>query len=223
MSTIKRELDILNKELPSTVKLVAVSKFNPIESIQEAYDAGQRLFGESRPQELAAKYPELPKDIEWHFIGNLQTNKLKMVLPYVSMVESVSSEKLLREIDKFAVKHNLKINILLEVHIAQEESKHGFSREEVLMLVEDMAKSSLNGVELCGLMGMATYTDNLAQIKEEFDSLHCIYKGIKDKYGENFPKFSELSIGMSGDYTIAIESGSTIVRIGTRIFGARNY
>ena len=220
---IKEEILNLNKELPPNVNLVAVSKFNPVEAIQEAYDAGQRLFGENRPQELFAKYPQLPKDIKWHFIGKLQTNKLKMVVPFADLIQSVDSEKLLREINKFALKNNLKARCLLEVHIAREESKQGFSEGELYNILDDIIANPLNGVEICGLMGMATFTDNMEQVNCEFAQLKQIFDNVKIKYSSSFPNFTELSMGMSGDYELAIKNGSTIVRIGTRIFGSIHY
>lgn len=214
---------MINKELPSTVKLVAVSKFNPVEAIEQAYDAGQRIFGENRPQELAAKVPVLPADIQWHFLGHLQTNKLKMVLPYAWLIQSVDSEKLLMEINKFAVAKGLCVNCLLEMFVAAEQTKQGFDKEELLNLVDRLSKEPLPGVELCGLMGMATFTDDTEQIRGEFTLLADTFHEIKNQYGHVFPKFKELSMGMSGDYKIAIECGSTMVRIGTRIFGVRKY
>lgn len=220
---IKEALESIYKELPSTVKLVAVSKFNPVEAVREAYDAGQRIFGESRPQELAAKVPLLPDDIRWHFIGHLQTNKLKMVVPYVSMIESVDSEKLLLEINKFAVARGMKVNCLLEVFIAEEESKQGFSDEEVKGLLARLKETPLEGITICGLMGMATFTEDTDKIRREFLHLATLFNSIKEGYGVDFPAFTELSMGMSGDYKIAVECGSTMVRIGTRIFGARKY
>lgn len=220
---IKEALESIYKELPSTVKLVAVSKFNPVEAVREAYDAGQRIFGESRPQELAVKVPLLPDDIRWHFIGHLQTNKLKMVVPYVSMIESVDSEKLLLEINKFAVARGMKVNCLLEVFIAEEESKQGFSDEEVKGLLARLKETPLEGITICGLMGMATFTEDTDKIRREFLHLATLFNSIKEGYGADFPAFTELSMGMSGDYKIAVECGSTMVRIGTRIFGARKY
>ena len=181
---IKEEINNLNKELPPTVKLVAVSKFNPVEAIQEAYDAGQRLFGENRPQELFAKAPQLPSDIKWHFIGKLQTNKLKMVLPYADLVQSVDSEKLLYEINKFAVKNNLRVRCLLQVYIAKEESKQGFSKEELFSLLDEIVVTPLAGVDICGLMGMATFTDNLTQVDGEFAHLKEIFDEVKSKYSK---------------------------------------
>lgn len=219
--SISSEIERLNNELPSTVKLVAVSKFHPAECIEEAYQAGQRIFAESRPQELAAKVEVLPKDIEWHFIGHLQTNKLKMVVPYASLIHSVDSRKLLMEINKFAVNKGLKARVLLEMFIAQEESKQGFSQEEIMELVEEMSQQPLEGIELCGLMGMASFTEDLQKVRSEFETLAAAFNHIKEVYGGKFPEFKELSMGMSNDYPIAIECGSTLVRIGTRIFGSR--
>ncbi|MBQ8645928.1 MAG: YggS family pyridoxal phosphate-dependent enzyme [Bacteroidales bacterium] len=221
--SIGTQIEILKNELPSTVKLVAVSKFNPVEAIQQAYEAGQRIFGESRPQELQQKVALLPDDIKWHFIGHLQTNKLKMVLPYVELVHSVDSERLLMEIDKFAVKNGLKVRCLLELFVAQEESKQGFSEEELMALLDSLQQNPLQGVEICGLMGMASFVEDENQIRGEFQTLKRVYDKVKEKYISTLPQFNELSMGMSGDYRIAIECGSTMVRIGTTIFGARNY
>ena len=221
--SIGTQIEILKNELPSTVKLVAVSKFNPVEAIQQAYEAGQRIFGESRPQELQQKVALLPDDIKWHFIGHLQTNKLKMVLPYVELVHSVDSERLLMEIDKFAVKNGLKVRCLLELFVAQEESKQGFSEEELMALLDSLQQNPLQGVEICGLMGMASFVEDENQIRGEFQTLKRVYDKVREKYISTLSQFNELSMGMSGDYRIAIECGSTMVRIGTTIFGARNY
>ena len=221
--SISSEIERLNNELPSTVKLVAVSKFNPSEAIMEAYQAGQRIFGESRPQELLQKVQELPSDIQWHFIGHLQTNKLKMVLPYATLIHSVDSERLLKEINKYAVKNGLKVKCLLELFVAQEETKQGFSKEELLALMDSMQNEPLEGVEICGLMGMASFVDDQQQIRGEFAALKETFDQIREKYISTHPNFNELSMGMSGDYKIAVEMGSTMVRIGTTIFGARNY
>ena len=221
--SISSEIERLNNELPSTVKLVAVSKFNPSEAIMEAYQAGQRIFGESRPQELLQKVQELPSDIQWHFIGHLQTNKLKMVLPYASLIHSVDSERLLKEINKYAVKNGLKVKCLLELFVAQEETKQGFSKEELLSLMDSMQSEPLEGVEICGLMGMASFVEDEQQIRGEFAALKETFEQIREKYISTHPNFNELSMGMSGDYKIAVEMGSTMVRIGTTIFGARNY
>jgi pyridoxal phosphate enzyme (YggS family) len=221
--SIQAQIIKINNELPSTVKLVAVSKFNPAEAIMEAYEAGQRIFGESRPQELFQKVSILPDDIQWHFIGHLQTNKLKMVLPYVALVHSVDSERLLVEINKYALKNNLKVRCLLEVFIAQEESKQGFSKDELFSLLDKLHREPMDGVEICGLMGMASFVEDRDQIAAEFDQLKAIFDQAREKYISTLPNFKELSMGMSGDYDIAVEKGSTLVRIGTSIFGARNY
>ena len=220
---IKQQIHTITNELPSTVKLVAVSKFNPVEAIEEAYSAGQRIFAESRPQELQQKVTQLPHDIQWHFIGHLQTNKLKMVLPYASLIHSVDSKKLLVEISKYAAKNSLNVKCLLEVFIAQEESKQGFSQEELFELLDEFSANPLPGVELCGLMGMASFVEDEQQIRDEFGKLSNIFNAAREKYISTLPGFNELSMGMSGDYKIAIEYGSTMVRIGTTIFGARNY
>ncbi len=221
--SIAQEIIKIKSELPSSARLVAVSKFHPADSIMEAYDAGQRIFGESRPQELAAKAPVLPDDIQWHFIGHLQTNKLKMVIPYVSLIHSVDSKRLLLEINKFAVARNLKVNCLLELFVATEETKQGFSEDELLELISDIAENPLQGVELCGIMGMASFTDDQELIRSEFKKLSGTFEFIKNKYPDRFPEFKQLSMGMSNDYHIALEYGSTLVRIGTRIFGERVY
>ena len=221
--SISSEIERLNKELPSTVKLVAVSKFNPSDAIMEAYQAGQRIFGESRPQELLQKVQELPSDIQWHFIGHLQTNKLKMVLPYAALIHSVDSERLLMEINKYAVKNGLKVKCLLELFVAQEETKQGFSKEELMELMEKLQQEPLQGVEICGLMGMASFVEDEQQIRGEFAALKETFDQVREKYISTHPNFNELSMGMSGDYRIAVEMGSTMVRIGTTIFGARNY
>lgn len=198
--------------------LVAVSKFHPAEAVMEAYRAGHRCFGESRPQELMAKANALPKDICWHFIGHLQTNKLKMVLPYVKMVESVDSQHLLEAIDRWGVENGLVTDVLLELHVAAEETKQGFFCEEILPLLSRQWR----GVRLRGLMGMATNTSDEAVIRADFRKI----SDFKQLINNNFPqldRFDQLSIGMSGDWPVALEYGATIVRIGTAIFGSREY
>ena len=192
-------------ELPSGVRLVAVSKFHPNEAIEEAYRAGQRIFGESKVQEMTGKYESLPKDIEWHFIGHLQTNKIKYMAPYVSMIHGIDSYKLLAEVNKQAIKAGRVIRCLLQIHIAQEETKFGFS------------------LQICGLMGMATNTDSKEQIEREFRSLNCFFHEVKKQYFADEPTFCELSMGMSHDYRLAIAEGSTLVRVGSKIFGERVY
>ena len=231
---IKEIINKLNKELPATVKLVAVSKFHPFESIQEAYEAGQRTFGESRPQELLAKVkrleeiraergdPSYMSDLEWHFIGHLQTNKLKMVLPYVSLVQSVDSVRLLEAIDRWGAANGKVIDVLLECHVAAEESKQGFSEEELT----DLLSSDIHyaNVRICGIMGMATFTDDENVIRADFQRLLDRQQILHDWIGESpnvAPGCNELSMGMSDDYPIAAAMGSTIVRIGSMIFGER--
>lgn len=230
---IRENLHTISEQLPPDVRLVAVSKFHPLDAILEAYDAGQRIFGESRPQELHKKILELQErfgngedglragkyaDIEWHFIGHLQTNKLKFVLPYVSMVQSVDSLRLLQAIDAWGKNAGRKVPVLLEMHVAAEESKQGFVEEELLDILFDAGKYS--GVEFCGLMGMATNTDDEETIRADFARISDYFAYLKDLFGE-LESFRELSIGMSGDWPIGLEYGATMVRIGTAIFGER--
>jgi len=217
---IKDNIIRIKKELPSGTRLVAVSKFHPAEAIMEAYDAGQRLFGENRPQELSQKAPALPSDIEWHFIGHLQTNKLKMVLPYASLIQSVDSIHLLDAINSWCVREGVRKDILLELHLGAEETKHGFSSEEILSVVE--SRDKYPGVRICGLMGMATNTDDESVIRGDFSRISELFHAIKSSY-PSFDSFVELSIGMSEDYPIAVQYGATIVRVGTSIFGPREY
>ena len=211
------------EELPDGVKLVAVSKFHPDSAILEAYNAGQRIFGESKVQEMTAKYESLPKDIQWHFIGHLQTNKIKYMIPYVSMIHGVDTYKLLEEINKQAAKAGRVVNCLLQVHIAQEETKFGLSPDECRALFAEESWRELSHVRICGLMGMATNTDNMEQVKSEFKLLHRLFCEIKDGYFQSSDCFTELSMGMSHDYRIAIAEGATMVRVGSKIFGERIY
>jgi len=211
----------IKPHLPEGVKLVAVSKFQPIEALLEAYDAGQRFFGENRVQELIAKQSLLPEDIEWHFIGTLQKNKVKFIAPFISMIQSVDSIKLMQEINRQAEKSNRVIPVLLEVHIAEEESKHGFLPEECKALFENGMPEQLKNIQVSGLMGMATFTDDTAQVRREFSTLHALFCEIKTMPTTNKTLFTELSMGMSDDYRIAIEEGSTMVRIGAALFGVR--
>ena len=205
----------LKSELPSTVELVAVSKFKPVEAIREAYEAGQRSFGENRPQELAAKAPQLPGDIVWHFIGHLQTNKVKMVVPYAHLIHSVDSERLLAEIDKAARAAGKVMDCLLEIHIAEEQTKQGFTPDEAVALAKEAGRYP--NIRLCGVMGMATFTDDREQVRREFRSLKAVSERLSF-----LPGCDTVSMGMSGDWPIAVEEGTTIVRIGTAIFGKRN-
>ena len=210
-------------ELPAGVRLVAVSKFHPAEAIREAYDAGQRIFGESKVQEMTAKQEVLPKDIEWHFIGHLQTNKVKYIVPYVSLIHGIDSFKLLVEVNKQAEKVNRQVNCLLQLHIAREETKFGFSFDECREMLTQGEWHGLRHIRICGLMGMATNTDNMEQVKAEFRSLDDFFHEVKETWFKDEPSFRELSMGMSHDYHEAIEAGSTLVRIGTHIFGERIY
>ncbi|MBQ0154986.1 MAG: YggS family pyridoxal phosphate-dependent enzyme [Bacteroidales bacterium] len=218
---IKDRIDEVKSKLKPGTELLAVSKYHPKEAIQEAYDtAGQRLFAESHAQELVEKYEALPKDIKWHFIGHLQTNKVKYIVPIVELIHSVDSERLLAEIDKQAKKAGRVVKCLLEVHIAEEETKYGFSFADVKALYDTNALAKYENVEVVGLMGMATATDDREQIKHEFEQLSSFYHSAQLTFA---PKFSELSMGMSGDYEIATLLGSTLVRVGSFIFGNRVY
>ncbi|MFR9166046.1 MAG: YggS family pyridoxal phosphate-dependent enzyme [Dysgonomonas sp.] len=219
--SIAENLDKIKQTLPQGVKLVAVSKFHPVKDISEAYDAGQRAFGESRMQEVDQKQSLLPKDIEWHFIGHLQTNKVKKIVPYVNTIHSVDSWKLIEEIEKQASVFNVSVNCLLEIHIAQEESKYGFNFESCRCFLKDNDWKSLQNVKIAGVMGMATDTDDLDQVRNEFRSLKKFFDELKNEHFTGYKHFKEVSMGMSHDYKIAIEEGATIVRIGTSIFGER--
>ena len=227
---VKEIIQKLNRELPATVKLVAVSKFHPFEAIQEAYEAGQRIFAESRPQELLAKVKRLEElraergedymsDIQWHFIGHLQTNKLKMVLPYVSLVQSVDSERLLNAIQIWGAANGKVIPVLLEPHVAAEETKQGFAPEEVYSILQK--SSEYDYIRFCGLMGMATFTDEESVVRADFAALRSIYENCRERFDSLAADFNEFSIGMSDDYPLAISYGSTMVRIGSMIFGER--
>ncbi|WP_455607111.1 YggS family pyridoxal phosphate-dependent enzyme [Bacteroides sp.] len=213
---------VLN-ELPEGVRLVAVSKFHPDEAIEEAYRSGQRVFGESKVQEMTAKYESLPKDIEWHFIGHLQTNKIKYIVPYVALIHGIDSYKLLVEVNKQAEKAGKVVNCLLQLHIAEEETKFGFSFDECRDMLAEGEWKTLSNIQLCGLMGMATNTDDNEQIKKEFCSLSSFFKEVKDSWFADTEAFRELSMGMSHDYHQAIAAGSTLIRVGSKIFGDRTY
>lgn len=222
MSIKSKLLNILS-ELPQQTHLVAVSKFHPNEVIMEAYEAGQRIFGESKVQEMTQKYESLPKDIEWHFIGHLQTNKIKYMAPYVSLIHGIDSYKLLAEVNKQAAKVNRTIPCLLQMHIAQEETKFGFSFDECKEMLDKGEWKELTNIRISGLMGMATNTDLTEQIDKEFHSLNKFFKEIKQTYFPEESTFKELSMGMSHDYHQAMNEGSTLVRVGSKIFGERNY
>ncbi|RKR13376.1 hypothetical protein CLV91_2095 [Maribacter vaceletii] len=217
--SIKQNLQQIKDTLPSNVTLVAVSKTKPVTDLQEAYNAGQRIFGENKIQEMVQKWETLPKDIEWHMIGHVQRNKVKYMAEFISLIHGVDSLKLLTEINKQAAKHNRIISCLLQIHIATEETKFGLNEEELITLLTSEDFKNLKNIEIKGLMGMATFTSNKNQIKKEFSSLKSIYNNTK----ETIPSISIISMGMSGDYQIAVEEGSTMVRIGSSIFGVRNY
>ncbi len=208
----------IKAQIPDNVSLVAVSKTKSNEEIMEAYHTGQRVFGENKVQEMTQKWSDLPKDIEWHMIGHVQRNKVKYMAPYVALIHGVDSLKLLREINKQAKKENRQIACLLQMHIAEEDTKFGFDEKELKALLDSSELQDLEHVRIAGLMGMATFTDNTAQIQKEFRLLKSMYETTK----KVLPGVSQLSMGMSGDYNIAIEEGSTMIRIGSSIFGARN-
>lgn len=223
MYPVRESIRQILSELPQDVKLVAVSKFHPNEYIEAAYQEGQRIFGESREQELAKKVESLPKDIQWHFIGHLQTNKVKYIAPYISMIEAVDSLKLLKEIDKQATKCGRKIDVLLELHLAKEETKSGFDLDECRELFAGGEWKQLQNVQIRGLMMMASFVDDESQIRKEMMQAADFFDEVKAQYFQNDPLFNERSWGMSHDYKIAIECHSTMVRIGTSIFGPRVY
>lgn len=218
-----KKYDEIRASLPAGVRLVAVSKFKPAEDISALYQHGQRVFGENHAQEMKAKHEILPKDIEWHFIGHLQTNKVKYIAPYVSLIHSIDSLDLLKEVNKQAVKNNRVIPCLLQFHIADEETKFGFSLEECTAMLGSPDYQELKNVKIHGVMGMATFTDDQEQIRREFQHLHQIFQELKSIYFAQNPDFKEISMGMSEDYPIAVEEGSTLVRIGSAIFGPRDY
>ena len=221
--SVLRNIQEIRNHVPANVKLVCVSKFHPESAVLEAYEAGERIFGESRVQELLDKQPNLPADIHWHFIGHLQTNKIKYIVPFVDLIHGVDSLKVLKEIDKQAENAGRVVSCLLQVHIAQEETKFGFSAGELAEMLESDEFREMKNVEISGLMGMATLTDNSSQIRQEFRKLKVLRDEIKQLYFTLNNSFTELSMGMSDDYLIAIEEGSTMIRIGTSIFGVREY
>lgn len=218
--SVENQIKRLHTALPEGIKLLAVSKFHPVEAIKEAYAAGQRAFGESRPQELKQKYELLPHDIEWHMIGHLQTNKVKYIAPFVHLVESLDSERLAEEIERQAAKCNRVIDCLLEIHVTEEESKSGWDYAELLAFVKRGGFASLPHIRLRGVMGMATFTDDESVVRADFERLAACKKELAEYFGD---EFDTLSMGMSDDYPIAIEYGSTEVRIGSTIFGVREY
>jgi pyridoxal phosphate enzyme (YggS family) len=222
MSDIASSIIFLKQQIPSSVRLVAVSKTKLVPEIMEAYNTGHKIFGENRVQELLSKKENLPQDIEWHLIGHLQTNKVKSIVPFISMIHSVDTFKLLKIINAEALKANRVVDCLLQLHIAREETKFGFSMNEVIEMTETGELSRMNSVRLRGVMGMATFTNDYKQVREEFRYLAGCFNELKMKYFSENPSFTEISMGMSSDYRIAIEEGSTIIRIGSIIFGERN-
>jgi PLP dependent protein len=220
---IKNNINNIRQTIPANVQLIAVSKTNPIEKIKEAYDAGQRVFGENKVQELTPKYEALPKDIEWHMIGHMQSNKVKYIAPFAHLIHAVDSTSLLDEINKQARKVNRKLSCLLQLHIAKEESKFGFSEEEVIDLLQSAAVAHWENITVEGLMGMATFTEDEQQIRSEFRGLKSFFEKLKSEKLPRQFQMKELSMGMSSDYKIAIEEGSTMIRVGSAIFGERVY
>lgn len=223
MYDVKKNLHEVLATLSDGVRLVAISKYHPAEYIMAAYEEGQRVFGESHEQEIREKHEALPKDIEWHFIGHLQTNKVKYIVPYISMIEAVDSLKLLREIEKQAAKHDRVVRVLLELHIAEEATKYGLTLDDCRQLLADGEWRDMPHVKICGLMMMASNTDDEARIVGEFQTAEHFFDEVKSNYFASDPDFCERSWGMSDDYLLAQKHGSTMVRIGTRIFGPRVY
>ena len=220
---VKGHLREVRSRLPEGVCLVAISKYHPVEYLQAAYEEGQRVFGESHEQELRQKVEVLPNDIQWHFIGHLQTNKVKYIAPYVSMIEAVDSLKLLKQIEKQGAKNNRVIDVLLELHIAEEKTKYGLTLDACRQLLEEGEWRNMAHVRICGLMMMASYVEDEAQIRQEFRTAHNFFDEVKQRYFAESPYFTQRSWGMSHDYPIAVEEGSTMVRVGTAIFGPRVY
>ena len=221
--SVASEIVRFTDELPANVRLVAVSKFHPVEKLMEAYSAGQRIFGESRVQELVQKAQEMPADVQWHFIGHLQTNKVRALLPHVSLIHSVDSERLLDCIDKEAERIGRTVDVLLQIHVAQEEAKFGFTLQEITQLANSGKLTAMSHVRVVGVMAMATNTDDDAEIRREFAEAHHVFYTLREGCFFGDEHFCELSMGMSDDYRLAIAEGSTMVRIGTTIFGAREY
>ena len=220
---IKENLTKIKATVPEGVTLVAVSKTKPVSDVQEAYEAGQRIFGENHALEMRDKHDVLPHDIQWHFIGHLQTNKIKYIIPFVTLIHSIDSANLLEAVNKEAKKHERVVDCLLQFHIAQEETKFGLDLDEARQLLESETFKAMQNVRICGVMGMATFTDDMEQVRKEFKHLKDIFNILKKDYFEDQEQFREISMGMSDDYPIAIEEGATLVRVGSKIFGARNY
>ncbi|MBD5220877.1 MAG: YggS family pyridoxal phosphate-dependent enzyme [Bacteroidales bacterium] len=222
-SSIQEKIRELHALLPQGVELVAVSKFHPAEAVREAYEAGQRIFGESRAQELLAKIPELPDDIRWHFIGHLQTNKVKSIIGKTAMIESVDTEKLLDVIDKESVKAGVVSNVLMQLHVAREETKFGFSVDELLTYFRERRFENLKATHICGVMGMASNVEDETRIREDFSTIAGTFRTIKEEIAPDLRGFETISMGMSGDWPLAVKEGSNLVRVGTAIFGQREY
>jgi hypothetical protein len=220
---ITENINSIKKNLPDIVQLVAVSKTKPNADILEAYNSGHKIFGENKVQDLVRKFEELPKDIDWHFIGHPQTNKVKYIAPFIRLIHGVDSIKLLKTIDKEASKNNRQIACLLQFHIAEEDTKFGLSLSEAREMLESKEFKSFQNVVVTGVMGMATYTENFEQVRNEFRMLKTIFNTLKNEYFSDVKSFTEISMGMSDDYLIAVEEGSTIIRVGSKIFGKRNY
>ncbi len=221
--SIAQNIERITAQLPQGVKLVAVSKFHPIERLQEAYAAGQRIFGENRAQELAAKAPQMPSDVEWHFIGHLQKNKVRMIMPWASTIQSIDSTELLQLVNKEAARIDRYVNVLLQLHVAKEQTKSGFTVEEILKAASEGAFSNLSNVTITGMMAMATFTSDMEQVASEFEQVHETFVKLRDNYFAGDERFKEISMGMSNDWPIALQHGATLVRIGTDIFGQREY
>lgn len=221
--SITSNLRELRASIPEGVELVAVSKFHPVEALQEAYAAGQRVFGESRAQELAAKAPQMPADVVWHFIGHLQTNKVRSVIPHASLIHSIDSEHLLRAVSDEALRQGRRTGVLMQLHVAREETKYGFLPDELLALLTSSLIGSLPGVEIRGVMGMASNTDDDERVRRDFAEIHAAFRAIKDGVMRDNPRFNIISMGMSHDWPIAVAEGATMIRVGTTIFGEREY
>ena len=223
VTMIKENLEKIRATLPKSVTLVAVSKTKPVSDLQEAYDAGQRIFGENHALEMRDKHEALPKDIQWHFIGHLQTNKIKYIIPFVTLIHSIDSANLLEAVNKEAKKHDRIVDCLLQFHIAQEQTKFGLDMEEAKQLLGSEDFKAMENIRICGVMGMATFTEDMNEVRKEFKHLKEIFGTLKNEYFANQSQFKEISMGMSDDYPIAVEEGATLVRVGSKIFGARNY
>jgi len=222
MTSISENITQLKEQVPQGVKLIAVSKTKPVEQLLEAYHAGQRAFGENYVQEIIEKQPQLPGDVEWHFIGHLQSNKVKYIAPFVHWIHGIDSMRLLGEINKQAAKHNRVINCLLQVHIAQEESKFGFDTETLSMSLSQFRPEEYMHIRLCGLMGMASFTEDTQQVTKEFQLLKTTFDALKQGTMKDIETFHKISMGMSGDWPLAVKEGSTMIRVGSAIFGSRN-